>query len=246
MTFQLSFDNIDSIGLTKSLGSAMFTPSNSYYYFSDNALNKIFILKEKWSYVSSKVFDSPAYFSTIGSSLYATGDKNIWKLDQNLNILIQFNATGTSPNYRGIYINSTNNLIYTAPYSFNVIHVFNLNLSFSHNISTSPYKPYSISGYNNQMFVGDDAKGTILVIENETIVNEFNGCNGNKFMLSYILFDDCGLMATSCSNKKLYLYYPNRTYTGKSLNTPPNPRYIGFDSKGRFVQISWQQISTYS
>jgi hypothetical protein len=246
MTIQLSFDNIDSIRVTKWLGSAMFTPSNSYYYVSSNALNKIFILNESWSYVSSKVFPSPAYFSTIGNSLYATGNINIWKLDPNLNILIQFNATGTSPNYRGIYINSTNNLIYTAPYSFNVIHVFNLNLSFSHNISTLSYRPYSISGYNNQMFVGDSSNGKILVIENETIVNEFNGCNGNKVMLSYILFDDCGLMATSCSTKKLYLYYPNRTYTGKSLNTPPNPRYIGFDSKGRFIQISWLQVSVYN
>jgi hypothetical protein len=246
MTIQLSFNNIDSFSLTKLLGSAIFTPSNSYYYFSDNTLNKIFILNESWSYVSSKVFNSPAYISTFGNSLYATGNKNIWKLDQNLSILIQYNATGTSPNYRGIYINSTKNFIYTAPFSFNVIHVFNLNLSFSHNISTSTYKPFSISGYNNQMFVGDFSNGFILVIENERIVNEFNGCNGNLFMLSHILFDDCGLMATSCNNNQLYLYYPNGTFTGKSLNTSADPRYIGFDSKGRFVQISWKKISIYS
>jgi DNA-binding beta-propeller fold protein YncE len=246
LSLQLSLKNINSINLFGALGFAMFTPSSSYYYVSDSGLKKIFIFKERWSYYSSKEFASPAFFSTIGNSLYATGDKNIWKLDQNLSILIHYSATGTNPNYRGIYINSTNNLIYTAPYSFNVIHVFNLNLSFSHNISTSTYKPFSISGYNNQMFVGDFSNGKILVIENERIVNEFNGCNGNLFMLSHILFDDCGLMATSCNNNQLYLYYPNGTYIGKSLNTPPNPRYIGFDSKGRFIQISWEKISIYS
>jgi hypothetical protein len=243
LSLQLSLNKINSENF---FGFGMFTPSSSYYYVSDNALNKIFILNERWSYYSSKEFASPAFFSTIGNSLYATGNRNIWKLDQNLSILIQFNATGTAPNYRGIYINSTNNLIYTAPGSFNVIHVFNLNLSFSHNISTSPYKPYSISGYNNQIFVGDNAKGTILVIENKKIKRIFNGCNRNLFMLSHILFDDCGLMATSCSNNKLHLYYPNGTYIGKSLNTPDNPRYIGFDSKGRFIQISWEKISIYS
>ncbi len=246
LSLQLSLKNINSINLFGALGFAMFTPSSSYYYVSDSGLKKIFIFKERWSYYSSKEFASPAFFSTIGNSLYATGDKNIWKLDQNLSILIQYNATGTNPNYRGIYINSTNNFIYIAPRSFNVIHVFNLNLSFSHNISTSSYKPYSISGYNNQIFVGDDAKGTILVIENKKIKHIFNGCNRNLVVLTYILFDDCGLMATSCSNNKLYLYYPNGTYIGKSLNTPPNPRYIGFDSKGRFIQISWEKISIYS
>jgi hypothetical protein len=246
MTILLSFNKTNSIYLKQCLGSAIFTPSNSYYYVSDVGLKKIFILNESWSYVSSKVFDSPAYISTFGNSLYATGNRNIWKLDQNLSILIQYNATGTPPNYRGIYINSTKNFIYTAPFSFNVIHVFNLNLSFSHNISTSPYKPYSITGYSNQIFVGALTKGTILVIENETIKHIFNGCNGNLAALTYILFDDCGLMATSCSNNKLYLYYPNGTYIGKSLNTPDNPRYIGFDSKGRFVQISWLQVSVYN
>ena len=145
MTIQLSFDNIDSIGLTKSLGSAMFTPSNSYYYFSDNALNKIFILNESWSYVSSKVFPSPAYFSTIGNSLYATGNRNIWKLDQNLNILTKHTEFGTFPRYRGIYYNSANNWIYVAPSDLNVIHVLDLNLRFHHTFSISTYQPYGQS-----------------------------------------------------------------------------------------------------
>ena len=104
----------------------MFTPSNSYYYVIDWSLNKIFILNESWSYVSSKVFTNPAYLTSIGNNLYATGCSTIWKLDLNLNILIQYNATDSTPYYSGIYLNTTNNLIYIAPFALNVIRVFNL------------------------------------------------------------------------------------------------------------------------
>ena len=101
-------------------------------------LNKIFILNERWSYVSSKGFSRPVYFTTIGKSLCVTGERCVWKLDQNLNILIQFNASsGSTPGYVGIYFNSSNDLIYVAPRSLNVIHVFNLNLTLNHTFSTS-------------------------------------------------------------------------------------------------------------
>jgi hypothetical protein len=137
-SLQLNITKINSISLTSAYGFGML---NSYYYVSDYYLNKTFILNESWSYVSSKTFTRPAYLIKIGNSLYATGQTNIWKLDLNLNILIQYNATGTAPDDRGIYINSTNNLIYISPAVFNVIHVFNLNLSLSHSFSTSTYNP---------------------------------------------------------------------------------------------------------
>ena len=126
-----------------------------------------------------------------------------------------------------------------------MIHVFNLNLSLSHNISTLIYQPWSIAGYNNQMYVGTTT-GTILVIVNEVIISTFKGCNANFVLLTYILFDDCGMMITTCDPDQLYLYYPNGSYIGKHFTTPTSPRYIGFDSKGRFVQISFTQISIYN
>ncbi len=208
---------------------------NSYYFVSDYDLNKIFILNESWSYVSSKTFSSPAYLTTIGNSLYATGDSNIWKLDQNLNILIQYNA---APAYRGIYYNSTNGLIYTAAFDRNMIHIFNLNLSFHHFIST-PYEPWS--EYNYQIYVGT-LQSQILVIENEVIINTFFVCNSWS-LVSYILFDQCGLMATSCYYI-LSLKRPNGAFINY-LNIPSQPRYIGFDSNGQFVQISAYQIRIY-
>ena len=121
-----------------------------------------------------------------------------------------------------------------------------MNLSLSHNISTSACNPFSITKYNNQLYVGDNSKGAIIVIENEVIIRQFNGCNGNLGRLAYILFDDCGMMVTTCNTNQLYLYYPNGTFTGKSFTTPTDPRYIGYDSKGRFVLISWYEISIYN
>ena len=226
-TLQLSFNQIDSISLSKAFGFAMFTPSNSYYYVSDLGLNRIFILNEDWSYVSNKTFLAPAYLTTIGNNLYATGYKNIWKLDQNLNILIQYTATGFStspgPYYMGIYYNSTNNLIYVAPNSLNVIEVFNLNLNLNHTFSISPNQPWSIAGYNNQMYIGAN-QGKILVLVNEVIIRTFNGCNGNSAVLSSVLFDSCGYMAITCYNyNQLYLYDPNGTYLSKNKVTPTLP-----------------------
>ena len=126
LTLVLSFNQISSISLYGAQAFAKLTPSNSYYYVVDYSLNQIFIFHDYWSYVSSKSYVSPAYLTTIGSSLYATGEVNIWKLDQNLNILIQYNHTGTAPKYRGINFNCTDNLINVAPFALNVIHVFNL------------------------------------------------------------------------------------------------------------------------
>ena len=64
-----------------------------------------------------------------------SGDTNIWKLDNNLNSLIQFNATGTVW-YGGPYFNSTNLLLYVPATNLQVIHVFNINhhsaITFQH------------------------------------------------------------------------------------------------------------------
>ena len=144
---------------------------------------------------------------TVESSLCMTGDLILWKLDKNLNTWVQYKATGTVPSYRGLYFNSTNRFLYVARCALTVIHVFNINFTFSHNISISPYRPYLITGYNNQLYIGTD-NGTVLVVQNEVIMNQFSGCGGNSAILTSILFDEYGYFATSCDNptKKLYLF----------------------------------------
>ena len=133
-SLQLSINQINSKNLSFANGFGIL---NSYYYISDFSLSEIFILNENWSFVSSKVFSNPVYFTSIGSSLYAAGAQNIWKLDQNLKILTKHTEFGPFPLYRGIYYNSANNWIYVAPSNLNVIHVLDLNLGFHHTFSIS-------------------------------------------------------------------------------------------------------------
>ena len=211
---------------------------------TDYGANQVHILTDDWTYVSFKTFNNPAYMIKVGTFLYMTGDSNVWKLDKNLNVLFQYNST--TP-YRGIYYNSTNDLIYSAPYTLTAIHVINSNLTFNHMISTSPYSIHSIAEYNNQMYAGT-SNGMMLVMVNEMIINTFNGCNGKIASIASMLFDMYGYLATSCfgTEHKLYLYYPNGIFAGKSLSTPASPQKFDFDSKGNFVQISQSQISIHN
>ena len=90
-----------------------------------------------------------------------------------------------------------------------------------------------------KIFIATVATIIMNVYQNEEIINEFNGCDGHNVSLNSILFDANGYMATtSCHSltNKLYIFSPNGSY----------PYYIGFHSKGRFIQISSQQISIYN
>ena len=94
--------------------------------------------------------------------------------------------------------------------------------------------------------------GFILVYQNEILINQFDGCDGNNACLSSILFDQNGYIATSCDDSKLYLFSPDGAFSGKRITTPDNPdnpdypNCIGFDPKGRFILISRYQISIYN
>ena len=247
LSIQSTFTKFNSTNFVGLSGFGMLHSSCiSSYYVTDYSANKIYILNEDWSYVSFKTFTWPTYMISVGTNLYMTGPENVWKLDKNLNILIEYNSTGLVW-HRGIYYNSTNILLYVAPCVLTVIHVLNLNLTFSHSFSISTYSPWSINGYNNKMYVGTGT-GIVLVVQNEIIVNQFNGCGGNIVLLYSILFDEYGYLATSCDNpvNKLFLFFQNGTYTGKTINTLIRPWYIGFDSKGHFILILLNQIKIYN
>ena len=175
-----------------------------------------------------------------------TGEYNVWKVDKDLNILINYNPGGYL-NYGGISYNPSNGLIYVVAWNLNEIQVFSLDLTLIRRISTSPHFPFSITISSNQFYVGTYAGGIILVYQNESLINQFNGCDGNSGHLTSILFDPNGNMATTCFlSNKLYLFSPDGSFTGKSIATPLYPRYIGFDSKGRFILISTSQINIYN
>jgi hypothetical protein len=234
------------MNFTSLTGFGFYSSCNTSYYVTDHGAKRVYILNDDWSYVSYKNFTNPVYMITIGSSIYMTGNANIWKLDKDLNILIQFTSTGSTPNYRGIYYNSKNGFIYAAPSNLTEIQVFDLNLAYNHNISISSYKPYSISEYNNKMYVGT-LNRRILVIQNGVIINQFYSSIWYSLWFIHILFDQYGYMARSCDlTNNLCLYTQDGIYTGTSLFIPLYPQYFGFNTKGRFVLISTNQISIYN
>jgi hypothetical protein len=174
-----------------------------------------------------------------------TGNDNIWKTDQQLNVSIRYNSTGSR--YRGLYYNSTNDLIYVASQVLQVIHVFNLNLTLNDSFSITPYIPWSINEHNNELYVGT-TNGTMLVIVNKQIIKQFNGCNQQSVELfSILLFDNFNNMAISCDNQRLYLYNTAGTYLNKSIiPTDSDPYNIGLDSKSGFFIFACNQISLYN
>ena len=250
-TIQSTINQLNGASFGHLVGFGMYSSNNTtYYYLIDLAAQKVFILNDQWSFISYKYFGTPHYIISIDNSLYMTGNLNIWKVDQGLNILINYNPTST-PLYRGISYNPSNGLIYVVAYNLNEIQVFDLDLTLIRRFSTSPHYPHTIIFSSNQLYVGT-YEGNILVYlffyQNEILIRQqFNGCDGNSAVITSIYFDPNGYMTTSCwETNKLYLFSPNGSLTGKSITTPPYPQYIGFDSKGRFIQISKKQISIYN
>jgi hypothetical protein len=105
-----------------------------------------------WQYKNDVTITNFAHAITIDKEIYITGDGNIQKRDQNLNLIKQFNNTGVQY-YRGIYYNETNDLIYAGTQSNNRIDIFNQNLTLVGNIGTNGLSPFSIAEYDNKMYV---------------------------------------------------------------------------------------------
>jgi hypothetical protein len=244
LAIQSSYTIFSGSNLASATCLGMMMLSNAtYYYVSETNVAKLYILDENMSFLALKAYSNPAYMITLSNSLYITGDINVWKADKDLNILITYSSTGTT--YKGIYHNSTNDLIYVAQSGTTAIHVFNLTLSLIRSFPLSTYRPYSLAGYNNQLYVGTTV-GFILVVVNEVMINSFNGCNGGTSKVTSIFIDRNGYMATTCDSSFLYLYNTNGTYAGKSITTPTSPRFLGYNSKCKFVQVSYTKVSIYN
>ena len=102
-----SFNDLMGFGVYSSVNT-------TYYYVMDYGANKVYILNDEWKFFSFKTFINPAsmIMITIGSNIYLTGWGNIWKVDKDLNILINHKTTVATPGYRGISFNPSNGLIY--------------------------------------------------------------------------------------------------------------------------------------
>ena len=202
---------------------------------------RITIFDSNWQYLTFKNFTMPAYMITVNNSLYISSDFNFYKTDKYLNIIRHY--ISSTAVYRGLYYNSSSNKIYVAAHIKCAIDVFDLNLTLVDSISTLSYSPWSIQGYKNYIYAGTYNSSNLLVIENKVIIQIYPVCN----CLSSILIDNFGYMALSCLNdRKIYFYYSaNVSYTGMNKTYTLKPYYINFDSNGRFIFISTNQIDIY-
>ena len=121
-------------------GFGMIVDFNTSYYVLDT--ETIFLLNDNYAYVTQKKFSLPFYLVNTNSSLYITGDENMWKTDKYLNVL----KTHTKyASYRDIYLNSTENFIYVASEAYTYFQAFDLNLVLKNTVSISPSNPRSFS-----------------------------------------------------------------------------------------------------
>ena len=237
-----------SYGLT---GFGMSSSSPIRYFIINQYECKIYVFDEFWNFLSeNSSITNAAQMIQVENYFYITSDDNVLKTDENLNVLITYTVSEYfDPEYFGLYYNSIKSVVYVAAKNLYEIHVFSLNLELTDTILIAPFSPWSINGYNNQLYVGTMFGGTILVLVNKQITKQFDACNGQSGTIRSILFDQFDNMATTCGNNQLYLYNTNGFYLNKSIQTVDdnfNPLYIGFDSKLRLVVVLYTQISLYN
>ena len=239
---KISITSLNGNSFTQLQGFGMMVDFNTSYYIMDEINNITFLLNDNYDYETMKTFSRPNYMVTINSSLYITGNNNVWKTDKYLNVLITHTESGGA-NYNGIHFNCTDNLIYAASTGYTYFQVFDLNLTLNHTISVYPNNPRSFDEYNNELYVGT-SQSIVLVIVNKVVIRNFTGCSSSSIFS--LVIDNYGLIAMVCySNNLVNLYYNNGKSTGYNLTTPTKPTYLGIDSKGRFVLLSQYQISIY-
>jgi hypothetical protein len=115
-----------------------------------------------------KTFFIPKYIIiiTVGRNMFITGEDNIWKRDKDL---VQTNPIMVGMLRKVIIVSlvmvkglySINNFLYVAHFNVDLIEIYNLNLVFDSTIQIM--MPWAISGYINQIFVGN-GNGDIFLI----------------------------------------------------------------------------------
>ena len=237
--------------MQKAINSSDFNSFNWYndtnnitFYVSGNTADRILVFDENWVSIASKNLSGPAYIIFVNDTLYVSADTGIYNLDKYLNIINQYTATKSSK-YRGIYYSPIENSIFVANFGASKVDVFDLDLNLNNSLNLFTYKPFSIQGLDKQIFVGDSYNGVIILIEKKIIIKIFQACGGISTLVSSIIFDQFGYMATTCFNNYAYLYSANGTYTSLNISTQPYPFQISFSYNGHLAIVSYYRVTIY-
>jgi hypothetical protein len=213
---------------------------NTTYYVFDHLNQKVVMFNKYWEYQSALQIASFAYAISIDKELYILGNGIIHKRDKHLNLINVFNNAAV--NYRGIYYNKSSDLIYIGTEASKSINIFNRNLTLLGNINTPGYTPYAFAEYNNEIFAGTK-ESIVLVFKNNVMIRSFNTVCG---LISSIFIDSYGfILLLGFNSGYVYLYHTNGTYIIQGISTSISPFFMNFDSKGRLIITSNNDIKIY-
>jgi hypothetical protein len=214
------------------------------YYATDSS--GVFIYDEDWNFkfkINLALSGLRSYIKPVNNELFTSNTKRLIKTDLNLNIIQEITKSLNSYP-RGItHDDSCNDLILHAimsnSASDNKIDIYNRNLTLVDSIPVAlTYRPYSLFYYVNKIFVGNNANGSVLVIQNKSISQVWTTpcVYVTTNTITSINIDQYGYIMVSCySQNQLFLLYKNGTYTGKSLKTTYLPTFASVDQKGRII-----------
>jgi hypothetical protein len=241
-TYQLRETITNNINLAHSFLSIV-EPNQPLFYLMNCRQYNILVYNENWEYQRAYPtinHFNPSYSIYINGAIYIAGNFGIQKYDIYLNLTKE---VVTSVYERGIYYNPSNQLIYIATISSNIIKVFDEDLNLNSTITTNQ-RPWFLTGYNDKLVVGDDIDGKVYFYHNNTLIRSVaTQCTAR---VSSVLFDEYNNMLVLCETlSKGFIYHSNGSFTGISFHTCNQPTFINFDSKNRLVITCSYQSDIY-
>ncbi len=206
--------------------------SNISFYVMQFGYSRIIKFDKDWNLIKYSSISNYFMITLVDNNvkrLFISRYNGLTEIDENLNLIKSVTVPGN--NY-GLYFNSTSVQLLVASGSYEIINVFDLNLTLIGNI-TVPYTNNYILEYNGLLYVSSQLS-YIMVLENQIFNHSFSTyC----YYIRNFAIDQNGILAISCSyNNIIYLYTSNGTYTGQSWQSPVYyPNSINFDSNGNLV-----------
>jgi hypothetical protein len=232
----------NNIGFAHSFVAIVEMNAPLYYVMNYNQLN-ILVYNENWGYQRTFKINnsfSPTYSININGIIYIAGSFGIQKYDKYLNLTKGVLVFGYE---RGIYYNPSNQLIFVASHSSNIIKIFDQDLNLISNISTSQ-RPWFLTGYNDKLVVGDDIDGKVYFYQNNSMIQSISTqCTAR---VSSVLFDDYNHMLVLCeTTSRVFIYHLNGSFIGTLFLTCNQPTFLNFDTKNRLIITCKNQIDIY-
>jgi hypothetical protein len=205
--------------------------SNISFYVMQYGYSRIIKFDKDWNLIKYSSISNYFMITLVDNNvkrLFISRYNGLTEIDENLNLIKSVSVPGN--NY-GLYFNSTSVQLLVASGSYEIINVFNLNLTLIGNIKV-PYTNNYILEYTGLLNVSSQLS-YIMVLENQIFNHSFSTyC----YYIRNFEIDQNGILAISCHTGVIYLYTRNGTYTGQSWQSPIYyPSSISFDSNGNPV-----------